>query len=45
MTTPFDYDRDPERFRLAARLTLRHLTASRSLHQHLADVLAAAARP
>jgi ubiquinone/menaquinone biosynthesis C-methylase UbiE len=40
MTTPFDHDRDPERFRLAARLTLRHLTASRSLYQHLADALA-----
>jgi SAM-dependent methyltransferase len=40
MTTRFDYDRDRERFRLAARLTQRHLTASRSLYQHLADVLA-----
>jgi SAM-dependent methyltransferase len=39
MTTPFDYDQDPERFRLAARVTSRHLT-TRSLYDHLAEVLA-----
>jgi SAM-dependent methyltransferase len=41
MTTPFDYDRDPERFRLAARVTQRHLVAPRTLYQRLAGVLAA----
>jgi SAM-dependent methyltransferase len=40
MTTPFDYDRDPERFRLAARVTSQHLTTARSLYDHLAEVLA-----
>jgi SAM-dependent methyltransferase len=40
MTTPFDYDRDPERFRLAGRVTQQHLVASRSLYQRLAAVLA-----
>ena len=39
MTTPFDYDKDPERFRLAARVTSQHLT-TRSLYDHLAGVLA-----
>jgi SAM-dependent methyltransferase len=39
MTTPFDYDRNPERFRLAARVTKQHLTMARSLHDHLAEVL------
>jgi SAM-dependent methyltransferase len=39
MPTPFDYDREPDRFRLASRVTSRHLTASRSLHAHLAEVL------
>lgn len=40
MTTPFDYDRDPERFRLAGRVTQQHLVASRSLYQRLAGALA-----
>jgi SAM-dependent methyltransferase len=39
MTTPFDYDRDPERFRLASRLTKAHLTGARSLYALLADIL------
>jgi SAM-dependent methyltransferase len=39
MTTPFDYDRNPERFRLAARVTRQHLTMARSLHNHLAEAL------
>jgi SAM-dependent methyltransferase len=39
MPTPFDYDADPERFRLAAEVTRRHLTA-RSLHELLAERLA-----
>jgi ubiquinone/menaquinone biosynthesis C-methylase UbiE len=38
MTTPFDYDRDPQRFRLAARVTRQHLTAAQSLYNHLAKV-------
>jgi SAM-dependent methyltransferase len=37
--TPFDYDREPDRFRLASRVTGRHLTTSRSLYAHLAEVL------
>ena len=40
MTTPFDYDRNPERFRLVTRVTRQHLTAAQSLYHHLADVLA-----
>jgi SAM-dependent methyltransferase len=39
MTTPFDYDASPERFRLAARVTSQHLLA-RSLYDQLADLLA-----
>jgi len=39
MTTPFDYDRDPERFRLATRVTRRHLTTG-SLYERLATMLA-----
>jgi SAM-dependent methyltransferase len=39
MPTPFDYDRDPERFRRAAELTRRHLTGSGTLHAHLAELL------
>jgi SAM-dependent methyltransferase len=39
MPTPFDYDRDPDRFRLASRLTRQHLTASPSLYAHLAGLL------
>jgi SAM-dependent methyltransferase len=39
MTTPFDYDRNPQRFRLAARVTRQHLTMARSLHDHLAEAL------
>jgi SAM-dependent methyltransferase len=37
--TPFDYDRDPERFRLASEVTRRHLTGSHSLHARLAEEL------
>jgi SAM-dependent methyltransferase len=37
--TPFDYDRDPERFRLASEVTRRHLTGSPSLHARLAEEL------
>jgi SAM-dependent methyltransferase len=40
MPTPFDDDRQPDRFRLASRVTSRHLTASRSLYARLAEVLA-----
>ena len=39
MTTPFDYDANPERFRLASRVTQQHLTTPRSLYDHLAEVL------
>ena len=39
-TTPFDYDANPERFRLATRVTRRYLTASRSLNELLAEALA-----
>jgi SAM-dependent methyltransferase len=39
VTTPFDYDADPERFRLAAAVTRRHLTAAGSLHEQLAALL------
>ena len=39
MTTPFDYDANPERFRLATRVTRRHLTAP-SLYELLAEALA-----
>jgi trans-aconitate methyltransferase len=39
MTTPFDYDWDPERFRLAARVTQQHLLMAHSLYDHLAEVL------
>jgi SAM-dependent methyltransferase len=40
MTTPFDYDQNPERFRLAARVTRQHLTVGRSLYELLAERLA-----
>ena len=40
MTPPSDYDADPERFRLATRVTRRHLTAGRTLYELLADRLA-----
>jgi SAM-dependent methyltransferase len=40
MTTPFDYDVDPQRFRLATRVTRQHLVAARSLYDRLAEVLA-----
>ena len=40
MTTPFDYDADPERFRLATRVTHRHLLAGRTLYELLAERLA-----
>jgi SAM-dependent methyltransferase len=39
MPTPFDYDRDPDRFRLASRVTSRHLTGTPSFYAHLADLL------
>src|SRR5215217_6634114 len=39
MTTPFDYDVDPERFRLASRVTWQHLLAERSLYERLAELL------
>ena len=39
MTTPFDYDANPERFRLATRVTRQHLTAP-SLYELLAETLA-----
>ena len=42
MPTPFDYDRDPDRFRRASRLTRRHLTGTPSLYAHLAELLAEA---
>jgi SAM-dependent methyltransferase len=38
MTTPFDYDQNPERFRLATRVTQQNLTAP-SLYVHLAELL------
>jgi SAM-dependent methyltransferase len=40
MTTPFDYDRNPERFRLATEVTQRYLRVGRSLYSHLAELLA-----
>jgi SAM-dependent methyltransferase len=40
MTTPFDYDRDPGRFRLATRVTEQHLTGVPSLYELLAGELA-----
>jgi SAM-dependent methyltransferase len=39
VATPFDYDANPERFRLATRVTRQHLTA-RSLYELLAEALA-----
>jgi SAM-dependent methyltransferase len=39
MTTPFDYDADPDRFRLAATVTRRHLTSARSLYEQVAELL------
>jgi SAM-dependent methyltransferase len=39
VTTPFDYDANPERFRLATRVTRQHLTAP-SLYELLAEALA-----
>ena len=38
MTTPFDYDDDPERLRLASRVTQQNLTSS-SLYERLAGML------
>jgi ubiquinone/menaquinone biosynthesis C-methylase UbiE len=40
MTTPSDYDRNPERFRLATSVTRQHLTAAQSLYDYLAEMLA-----
>ncbi|MFV2216103.1 class I SAM-dependent methyltransferase [Actinomadura sp. LOL_016] len=37
-----DYDADPERFRLATRVTRRYLIGARSLHDHVAEKLRAA---
>jgi SAM-dependent methyltransferase len=37
--TPFDYETNPERFRLATRVTRQHLTAARSLYELLAEEL------
>jgi SAM-dependent methyltransferase len=42
MPTPFDYDQDPERFRLATRVTEQHLGGSPSFSAYLAEVLLAA---
>jgi len=39
VTTPLDYDANPERFRLATRVTRQHLTAP-SLYELLAEALA-----
>jgi SAM-dependent methyltransferase len=39
MTTPFDYDSNPERFRLATKMSRSHLTISRSLHTAIAEAL------
>jgi SAM-dependent methyltransferase len=39
MTTPFDYDGNPERFRLATRVTQQHLTAAQSPYNRLAKLL------
>jgi hypothetical protein len=36
MITPFDYDRDPERFRLEARVTQQHPLMAHSLYDQLA---------
>ena len=40
MPTPFDYDRDPERFRLASSVTREHLTGTGSLYARIAEELA-----
>jgi SAM-dependent methyltransferase len=40
VTTPFDYDADPGRFRLATRVTRQYLTAGRTLYELLAERLA-----
>jgi SAM-dependent methyltransferase len=42
MAVPPDYDADPERFRLAARVTRKYLIGARSLHDHIAAKLLAA---
>jgi SAM-dependent methyltransferase len=42
MPTPFDYERDPERFRLASRVTREHLTGTASLYERIAELLAEA---
>jgi SAM-dependent methyltransferase len=39
VTTPFDYDTDPRRFRLASRVTRERLLAERSLYELLAEAL------
>nr|BFE78624.1 hypothetical protein GCM10020093_012250 [Planobispora longispora] len=42
MATPRDYDADPERFRLAARVTERYLSGGRGQHERVAEVLTVA---
>lgn len=39
MPTPFDYETNPQRFRLATRVTSQHLMAARSLYELLAEEL------
>lgn len=39
MAPPPDYDSDPERFRLAGRVTRKYLIGARSLHDHVAAKL------
>jgi ubiquinone/menaquinone biosynthesis C-methylase UbiE len=39
MTTPFDYDANPQRFRLATRVTQQRLIATCSLYDLLAELL------
>jgi hypothetical protein len=39
MPTPLDYETNPERFRLATRVTSQHLMAARSLYELLAEEL------
>jgi SAM-dependent methyltransferase len=39
VTTPLDYNANPERYRLGMRMVDMHLTGSRSLYDRIADVL------
>lgn len=43
MAVPPDYDTDPERYRLAAKVTRTYLIGARSLHDHVASKLLGAA--